>query len=175
MGKRHCALQQAKTLEKAAVEVASAEPKQVYAKVRQGWKVLYVKFFWPGTAQEDVVALEVQKVLEGHLGAGASVSEPCFGAMRGTPVMGVVQGEEPKKPRKKSTALSKLQLDALASMRNGAPLKFAQKSILTGRALLERGYVERATNMPKESLWLRITDAGRERLATMGQGIEDAG
>lgn len=175
MGKRHYALQQAKTLEKAALEVASAQPKQVYAKVRIGWNVLYVKFFWPGTVQEDAVATDVHKMLENHPGAVACVSEKCLGAMKDFAVLGDLPNAEPKKPRKKSMALSPLQRDTLASMLNGAPMKFAQKGILTGRALLERDYVERAKNMPKENMWLRITDAGRAKLAEMcGEEVEAA-
>lgn len=137
---------------------------RVYAKVRRGWNLVYLGFFFPGTAQEDQVALEVDGVLNRYQDAVASVSVECFGALRDLPVIGefpMLSLSAPKEPKEASPLpVSGVMLAALLSMRDGSARQFTYREINTARALVRRGLAERRTDMPMVEYWISITPAG---------------
>jgi len=137
-----------------------------YAKVRLGWEMIYLGFFWKNSAQEDAVALDIEKVLKANPGAVASVSEECTGALADLLVIGEFPIVNLSLPVTyvKPTPFTDVQRRILESMRNGEPRRLVYKEILSGRALVAKGLAEHAGGRPEREWWLMITDAGRAKL-----------
>lgn len=140
-----------------------------YAKVRRGWALEYLGFFVPGSEDETRVANEVAITLNRYQNAVASVSVECSDALWGVPVIGDFPrfgSPEATKPIK-PTPFTDVQRTLLTSMLDGEPRRLIYKQILSGRALLGKGYAAHVEGKPESEWWIRITDAGRVKLAEL--------
>jgi len=85
--------------------------------------------------------------------------------------MDIVTREKLSEPEKaKPTELNIVQRETLVALGDGAARMFTYKGVLTARALVTRGYAKKV-NEGDGKWWIRITDAGREKLATMSHGM----
>lgn len=131
-----------------------------YAKVCEGFDLLYLGFFRPNTEQENKVAAEIQEVLSKNDNATASVSAECTGALADLPVIGEFPLIDFNAPtvREVNRQLTEKQMELL------------REACGDGGALIQRGQVTRAANALLKREWIEVcgerwvaTKAGRER------------